>query len=269
MEIVLSNKVAIVTGGGSGIGRASSLAFASAGASVAVVDLNEELAQNVAREIEESGGRAVAIQADVSSSTDVQRMIRETVEAFDGIDILYNNAGISPEGNVTETSESLWEKTLAIDLTSVFLGAKYAIPIMKEQGGGVILNTAGTLGLMPSEGKTAYAAAKAGVISLTRSIALDYAGDEIRCNAICPGLVPGTQLDQNTTQITTGSGATSAAPSDQYEKNVDVFFDFQPLKGAISPEQIGALAVYLASDVAKMITGQSFVIDGGQIAGLH
>jgi 3-oxoacyl-[acyl-carrier protein] reductase len=268
MDVRLDNKVAIITGGGSGIGRASCLAFAKSGAKVVVASLNRSRAEAVADEINVSGGQAVAAAVDVSKTEDVWVMIRAAVERFGGLDILYNNAGISPDGTITETSEKVWEVTLAIDLTGVFLGIKHAIPELQKRGGGVILNTAGTLGLTPCQGKAAYAAAKAGVISLTRSTALDYAADNIRCNAICPGMVMGTDLVQKTRWLMESRGGGSQAALDQ-EMSEAMFNELQPLPGAIWTEDVAALAVYLSSETARMITGQTFVIDGGQIAGLH
>jgi 3-oxoacyl-[acyl-carrier protein] reductase len=244
-------KVAIVTGGGSGIGRAAALAFAAAGARVVVANRTGAKAEAVATEIVALGGRAVGVQVDVSVGRDVQRMIATAVERFGGVDILFNNAGISPHGTVTEMSEEEWDECIAIDLRSVFLGAKYAIPVMQQRGGGVILNTAGTLGIRPCRNKAAYGAAKAGVINLTKAIALDYARDAIRCNVICPGYIE-TPLTAH------------IAPADR-----DAFLESsQPLRGLIQPEEVASLAVYLASDAARMITGQAYVINGGQQAGM-
>lgn len=249
--MTLMNNVAIVTGGGSGIGRASALALARAGAQVVLVNRTLSKAQGVAAEIQAAGGAALAVQADVSQSADVQAMIQAAVEHFGGVDILFNNAGISPSGRVTEIGEAEWDECLNIDLKAVFLGCKYVIPEMVKRGGGVILSTAGTFGIRPARNKPAYAAAKAGVINLTRAVALDYARDAIRCNVICPGYVD-TPLTE---------GVPDAAR--------DAFLDqYQPLKGVIQAEEIGALVVYLAGDAAKMITGQTFVVDGGQQAGL-
>jgi NAD(P)-dependent dehydrogenase (short-subunit alcohol dehydrogenase family) len=251
MHMTVANKVAIVTGGGSGIGRASALALAQAGARVVLVNRTLSKAQAVAAEIEATGGAALAVQADVGRGDDVQAMVAAAVAHFGGVDVLFNNAGISPSGRVTEISEAEWDECLTIDLKAVFLGCKYAIPEMVKRGGGVILSTAGTFGIRPARNKPAYAAAKAGVINLTRAVALDYAREQIRCNVICPGYVD-TPLTE---------GVPDAAR--------DAFLDqYQPLKGVIQAEEIAALVVYLAGDAAKMITGQTFVVDGGQQAGL-
>jgi NAD(P)-dependent dehydrogenase (short-subunit alcohol dehydrogenase family) len=251
LRIDLTGKVALVTGGGSGIGRASCLALAGAGARVAVFGRTLAKAEAVAEEIAALGGTAFAGQADVARGEEVRAMIAATVERFGGLDILFNNAGISPAGSVTEITEEEWDECIATDLRSVFLGAKYAIPELRRRGGGVILSTAGTFGIRAARGKAAYAAAKAGVVNLTRAIALDYARDNIRCNVICPGYVD-TPLNDGFAH-------------DQR----DVFLDrYQPLPGLVAAEDVAALAVFLASDSARMITGQAYLVDAGQQAGL-
>ncbi|MCG8350636.1 MAG: glucose 1-dehydrogenase [Chloroflexales bacterium] len=248
----LAGKAALVTGGGSGIGRAICLAFAQAGAHVVVAGRTLGKIALVAEEIRTNGGQVATVAGDVSRGADVQAMVGAALEQFGGLDVLVNNAGISPSGSVTAISEAEWDECIAVDLRSVFLGAKYAIPAMQRYGGGVILNTAGTFGLRPARGKAAYAAAKAGVINLTRAIALDYAHDAIRCNAICPGFVA--------TPLTEG---VDPAERDRF------LAQYQPLSGVIQADEVAALAVYLASDAARMITGQTFVIDAGQQAGIY
>ncbi len=247
----LAGKVAIVTGGGSGIGRSVCLAFASVGASVIVAGRTAPKTRAVVEEIARAGGRSVEVCVDVSQGPDVRRMVDLAVRHFGGLDILVTSAGISPVGTVTETDEDAWDECIAIDLRSVFLGAKYAIPEMQRRGGGVILNVAGTFGLSGARNKSAYSAAKAGAINLSRSIALDYARDNIRCNAICPGYVD-TPLN-------------AGFPSDARDRFLDVR---QPLPGLIQPDDVAQLAVFLASNAGRMLTGQTYVIDGGQQAGL-
>jgi len=252
MNLSLAGKVAFVTGGGSGIGRAISLAYAAAGAAVAVVGRTSARVDAVAAEIHAAGGRALALAADVSKGEHVRATLQATVAAFGGLDILVNNAGISPSGRVTDITEAEWDECLAVDLRSVFLGAKYAVPLLQARGGGVILNTAGTFGLRAAANKAAYSTAKAGVINLTRALALDYGPERIRCNVICPGFVD--------TPLTAG---VDTAARDAFLEAV------QPLPGVIQAEEVAALALYLATDVAHMVTGQVFVIDGGQQAGLY
>ena len=251
MNISLSPKIILVTGGGSGIGRAACIAFGQAGAKVAVAGRTLGKCIAVAADICAAGGTAIALSVDVSRSDDVQRMIRTVVLQFGGLDVIFNNAGFNVFGTVTELSEADWQTCLNNDLTSVFLAAKYAIPDLIKRNGGVILNTSGTFGIRPARGEVAYAAAKAGVINLTRAIALDYARDNVRCNVICAGFVD-----------TPATANFSGAAREQYLE------DYQPLRGMPQPEDVAMLAVYLVSEAAKMITGQSFVIDAGQQAGL-
>ena len=246
----LSGKVAIITGGGSGIGAASCHAFASAGAKIVSAGRTMDSVQRVANDIEARQVEALALEVDVSQEDAVRDMVAATLARFGRIDVLFNNAGISPAGRVTEIEESAWDECLNINLKSVFLCAKHMIPHMRDYGG-VILNTAGTFGLLPATDKAAYSAAKAGVINLTRSIALDYSRDNVRCNAICPGFVD-TPLTANFT----------GAERDAFLAR------HQPLPGVIQPEDVAQMAVWLASDAARMITGQVFLIDGGQQAGL-
>lgn len=247
----LTGKVALVTGGGSGIGQAMCVALAQAGACVAVVGRTLAKLNAVAEAIRTAGGDAITCAADVGRSPEVQRVIASTVAHFGGLDILVNNAGISPVGRVTDISEAEWDDCLRTDLSSVFLAAKYAIPHMQRRTAGVILNVAGTFGLRGATNKAAYCAAKAGVVNLTRSIALDYARDNIRCNVICPGFID--------TPLTEGFNGPAR---DQFLE------DYQPLRGMTTASEVATLAVYLASDAAKMVTGQPFVIDAGQQAGL-
>ncbi len=252
MYVELKDKVAVITGGSSGIGQACCLAFARAGAQVVVASRTLNKAEAVVKVIYNSNDSAGAVEVDVRLGQHIQRMFDFAVTKFGGIDILINNAGISPVGSVTDISEADWDDCIAVDLRSVFLGAKYVIPELRKRGGGVILNTAGTLGIRACRGKAAYSAAKAGVLNLTRSIALDYARDRIRCNAICPGYVD-TPLNAHVEPKVRNS----------------FLAQYQPLPGIITAEEVANLALYLASESAKMITGQIFVIDGGQQAEIY
>jgi NAD(P)-dependent dehydrogenase (short-subunit alcohol dehydrogenase family) len=194
----------------------------------------------------------MALAADASRGDAIGSAVAATAAEYGGLDILVNNAGVSPSGRITDISEEEWDECLAINLRSVFLGARAAIPFMQQRGAGVILSIAGTFGLRAAANKAAYSTAKAGVINLTRAIALDYGPEGIRCNVICPGYVD--------TPLTAG-----VDPADR-----DAFLGAtQPLRGVIQPGDVAGLAVYLAADAARMITGQVFVIDGGQQAGLY
>jgi 3-oxoacyl-[acyl-carrier protein] reductase len=251
MTFELSNKVAIVTGAGSGIGSAIGQAFAQAGARVVAASRTLSKVQKVVDEIRAMGAEAIAVDVDVSQGEDVRRLVEVAMQQYGRIDILVQNAGISPAGTVTEISEEEWDTCVAIDLRSVFLGAKYTIPVMQKQGEGVLINIAGTLGIRPCRNKAAYSAAKAGAINLTRAIALDYARDRIRCNVICPGYID--------TPLNAGF---DVADRDRFLEQ------YQPLPDLIMAEEVAAMAKYLASDAAKSVTGQLFVIDGGQQAGI-
>lgn len=247
----MSGRVAVIIGAGSGIGRASALAFGAAGWSVAAAGRTRAKVEAVAAEIAAAGGHALALEIDVTRPEDNARMIAESADHFGGIDALLCSAGYRPDGGVVESSDSDWDMAFAVNVTSVYWAAKHAIPVMRALGGGAILINAGTFGIRPAKGKAAYAASKAAAINLARSIALDYARDGVRCNAICPGYVD-TPFNAD-------------FPAD----GVAAFLDeFQPLPGMIQPGDVASLALFLASDAAKMITGQVFVIDGGQQAGI-
>lgn len=250
MDALLANRVALITGGGSGIGEASCYAFARHGAAVVVAGRTRAKVEAVAATIRSQGGQAIAVAGDVSQGDDVRQMIA-AASAFGGLDILYANAGISPSGSVTDISEAEWDECMAINLRGPFLCAKYALPELLKRGGGTILFTAGTFGLRAARAKAAYAAAKAGVINLARAIALDYARVGVRCNVICPGYVDTPLNEGFATEL-----------RDQFLER------YQPLPGIVQPGEVAALAVFLASDAGRMITGQVHVIDAGQQAGL-
>lgn len=244
----LQGKVAIVTGAASGNGRGIALRFAQEGAQVVATDLNLEGVQATISLIRAQGGEAVAVRTNVSLAADSQKMVQIASERFGRLDILVNNAGISPSGRVTDISEEEWDLCLNIDLKSVFLGCKYAIPVMIESGGGAIVNIAGTLGMMAMPAKAAYCAAKAGVINLTRQIAIDYGPQNIRANCVNPGFVD-TPLN---------AGVPEAARRRIFAR--------LPLPRAGQVEEIAGAALYLASDEARYVTGSSIFVDGGQTA---
>ena len=246
----LKEKVALITGGGSGIGRASCCLFAEHGARVVVADLAVEGGEQTVRDISAAGGQASFVRADVSKSADVQEMIRHTVQTYGRVDILFNNAGIEgPSAKLANYDEDAWERVIAIDLTSVYLGMKYVIPHIVQQGGGVILSTASVAGMVGFPGSGAYAAAKAGVTNLTRLVALEYASKNIRVNCICPGII-----------------ATPMAQRVMGERPDDRVVRLEPIGRLGQAQDIANAALFLASDESSFATGAPFVIDGGYVA---
>jgi NAD(P)-dependent dehydrogenase (short-subunit alcohol dehydrogenase family) len=244
----LEGKVALITGSGSGIGRAAALLFAREGARVAVADMVVAGGQETVGMIKDTGGQAHFIQVDVSKATDIERMVKTTVEVFGRVDVLYNNAGIQGAiAPVAEFSEGDWDSIININLKSVFLGSKFTLPIMLGQGGGVIVNTSSAMGLSGKDKCAAYSVSKAGVIALTKSMAAEYGKQNIRVNAICPGMIE-TPLSAR------------AIPSIQME--------YVPQGRAGRPQDIAQAALYLACDDSAYVTGSVIVVDGGWTAAL-
>jgi NAD(P)-dependent dehydrogenase (short-subunit alcohol dehydrogenase family) len=250
----LQGRVALITGAGSGIGRAMCEAFAAEGATVFAADINGATAAETAENVRKAGGTATSYRADVSRSEDVQGMIRTCLDRFERISVLCNNAGTGSTQTVVDTPEELWERVFAVNARGIFLGCKYAIPAMIEAGGGVIVNTASVAGLVGLRNRAAYCASKGAVVALTRAIAIDHVRQNIRCNCLCPGTVDspwvGRLLDQ--------------APDPVAERAALVAR--QPMGRLGTPEEVARAAVYLASDDAVFITGTAFVIDGGLTA---
>ncbi|MDO8433919.1 MAG: SDR family oxidoreductase [Candidatus Binatus sp.] len=248
----LENKVALITGAGSGMGRAASVLFAREGAKIAAIDVNEASAAETAQMIKAAGGAAISLRADVSDSESARSMIDETVRTFGGIDVLYNNAGIEGESGFTaQLSEEAFDRVIAINLRGVWLGMKYALPKMIDRGGGAIINTASVAGLVGLKGAAAYCAAKAGVIALTRVAAIEYGRYNIRVNCICPGVI-------QTAMVERISGPAGMRPN--FIQRASVF-------GRVgNADEIAHTALFLASDEAPFATGAPFIIDGGWVA---
>ena len=243
-------KVVLVTGGATGIGRATSLAFARQGATVVIGDVDDRAAETV-RLIEEEGGTGLFVPTDVTVATDVERLVQTTVDTHGGLHVAFNNAGIlPPTGPLLEQSEADWDKTIAVDLKGVFLALKYEIAHMVTAGGGAIVNTASVAGVIADPGMAPYVAAKHGVVGLSKAAALDYAAAGIRVNALAPGLV--------------ATGMTKGWLDDPEMRKVVVAGS--QLGRPAEPEEIAGMVLYLASDLASFATGGVYVVDGGQTA---
>lgn len=246
----LKDKVAIVTGGALGIGRAIAEIFAREGARVLVADVKDEAGRSTVEAIQAHGGTACFVHVDVSKARDAQRMVRTALTTYGRLDILVNNAGVYVRGDVVGTSLSTWNRLLSINLTSVFLCCKAAIPVMKRYGGGAIVNISSSVGWQSAApGIAAYVASKFGVTGLTKAMACDHLRDNIRVNCICPGPTDTPLL------------RASRTPS-----QLQAFIEAQPIGRLASPEEIAAAALFLASDEASFVTGVAFPVDGGQTA---
>ena len=248
----LRDRVAIVTGAASGIGRASALRLSAEGAAIAIGDLDLKGAKAVVAEIEAAGGRGIALETDVSDESAFRNLIAAAVEAFGRLDILHNNAAalgstsIAGDNSIESLEVDVWDRTMAINTRSVMLGCKHAIPKMLEIGGGSIINTSSGAALLGGLTGTAYAASKAAVNCLTQYVATQYGKQGIRCNAILPGLI-----------------MTPAVATSMSQATVDMILDHHMTAEAGRPEDIAAMVAFLASDESRYVTGQLLRVDGG------
>lgn len=254
------NKVVIVTGGALGIGRACALAFAREGAHVAIADINPGAGSDAVRSIAaiRPGQTAHLVVADLSRASECERVVRETVERFGGIDVLVNNVGIQPLNSyqrAEDTTEHMWDQILNVNLKSYFLMSKYALPEIRKRGGGAVINTASVQGLQSQRRVPAYAASKGGVLSLTRQMALDYAVDHIRVLAVCPGTI-------DTEMVRTAA----ALEPDGVEAALARFGQSHPLGRIGTAADIANVVLFLASDAASFMTGEYVCVDGGYMA---
>lgn len=245
----LDNKVAVITGAASGMGRATAIRFAGEGASVVVADLNQEGGAATVRECKESGGRAVFQKTDVAAESEIKALIARALSEFGRLDITYNNAGfVGALGPLEEISTEGWDSTHAVLLRAVFFGIKHSIPAMRQSGGGSIISTASIAGMCGGFGPTIYSAAKAGVINLTQCAAVELAKDRIRVNCICPG------------------GIDTPIAGRQSQRSAELLAQSQPIRRAGQPDDIANMALFLASNEAEWITGTSMLVDGGFMA---
>jgi NAD(P)-dependent dehydrogenase (short-subunit alcohol dehydrogenase family) len=249
MGEMLKGKVAVVTGGASGIGRATAALFARKGANVVVADYEPTGGQDTVKMIKGEGGEAFFVETDVSRPEDVERMVKETVKTYGLLDILFNNAGVGETAKATEASLEHWERVLAINLRGVFLGCKYAIPRMIRNGGGSIINNASILAEVGFSEATAYAASKHGIVGLTQTIAIDYAAQGIRANTVCPGFIRTPMVMKGLDEETRGYIA-----------------GLHPLGRMGEPEEVAEAVLFLASDRSSFVTGTCLFVDGGYTA---
>lgn len=250
MDKRLVGKVAIITGGGSGIGQATALLFAREGAAVVVGDLHRDTADATVAQITADGGRAYAVRANVTQAAEMEHLVHAAVQQYGKLDILFNNAGIGKRVLLHEMTEDDWQQVIDVDLKSVYLGSKYAVTAMRATGGGSIINTASIYGLVGAEGVVAYNAAKGGVVLLTKNMALDHAADHIRVNCICPGHTE-TPILHTLRQ----DAAMLQAIASRY-----------PMRRFGRPEEIAYGVLFLASDASSFMTGAALVVDGGYTA---
>jgi NAD(P)-dependent dehydrogenase (short-subunit alcohol dehydrogenase family) len=243
-------KVALVTGAASGIGRASALAFAREGAKTVVADILVEGGEETVRIIKEAGGDALLVRTDVSKAAEVETLIQKIVETYGRLDYAHNNAGIAgADAPTADCTEENWDHTIAVNLKGVWLCMKYEIPQMLKQGGGAIVNTASTAGLVGLGGAPAYCASKGGVVQLTRAAALDYAKAGIRVNAVCPGVIR-TPMVEHLLGTEAEVGLIAMEPIGRMGK----------------PEEVAEAVVWLCSDAASFVTGSAMPVDGGLVA---
>jgi NAD(P)-dependent dehydrogenase (short-subunit alcohol dehydrogenase family) len=250
-------KVVVITGAGSGIGRATAMLFAREGAQVVVADLSDERGEESVQQIRAAGGRAEFIRVDVSVESDVERLMTDVRQSHGRLDFLVNNAGIDlpAASTVVDTPSEVWDRVMGINLRGVYLGCKYALPAMVEQGSGSIVNMASIGGIFASPANAAYSVSKAGVIMLTKQVALDYASHGIRVNCVCPGVMETPMLDCRPLW--------HGAPPERRQ----AVAARHPMGRLVQPDDVARAIRYLASDDAGYVTGHALAVDGGWLIG--
>ncbi len=250
----LKKKVALITGGASGIGRATAMLFAREGAAVVIADINAQGGEEVVQEIKSTGRKALFVACDVTQAEDCQRAVEAAVTTFGGLDILFNNAGIIRRADVLHTTETEWDRVMEVNVKSIFLMSKYAIPQMEKRGGGAIINTSSGWGLKGGGNAVSYCASKGAVTNMTRAMAIDHGRQGIRVNSVCPGDTDTPMLRNEARQL--------GQPEQEFMAEAAA----RPLGRYGTPEEIAETVLFLASDAASYITGAALVVDGGGLA---
>ena len=250
----LEGKCTLITGGASGIGRATAQLFAKEGAAVAIVDVNDSAGKDLAKEIQASGGKAIYIHGDVTRAEDCQRAVELTVGQLGGLDILFNNAGVIRRKNILEMSESEWDRVMEVNVKSIYLMSKFTLPVMVKAGGGAIINNGSGWGLRGGRNAVAYCASKGAVVNLTRAMAIDHGPNNIRVNCICPGDTDTPMLHGEAVQLGLNKESFLAEAAER------------PMGRYGQPMEVAQAVLFLASDAASYVTGTILVVDGGGLA---
>lgn len=250
----LQGKCALITGGASGIGRATVQLFAEEGAAVAIADIKDAAGKALAREIQASGGKVIFVHCDVTEAEDCQRAVQLTVDQLGGLDILFNNAGVIHRKNILEMSESEWDRVMEVNLKSIYLMSKFTLPVMVKAGGGAIINNGSGWGLRGGRNAVSYCASKGAVVNLTRAMAIDHGPDNIRVNCICPGDTDTPMLHGEAVQLGLNKESFLAEAAER------------PMGRYGQPREVAQAVLFLASDAASYVTGTILVVDGGGLA---